>query len=136
MIVRLAVSGAVIDVTQNAETEFGILIEDLTFGYIVTKVSGDKSIVFQDILDQRANLLAALSARIGGQYAVTFSGKLIECVAHYATSLIRMPVTSLFRDRAAYPAENLSARLRKSRLGANARDLAGEGGDTRVRLQS
>ena len=128
MIMRFAIPGAVIDVTQNAETKFRILVEDLAFGYIVTKVSGDESIVFDDILDQRADLLSALSTRIAGQYAVTFSGKLLECIGHPATSLIPMPVAPLFRDLSAYPVENLSARLRKSRLRGNVRGLVGDGG--------
>jgi hypothetical protein len=121
MIVRLAVSGAVIDVTQNAETKFGIFVEDLPFGHVVTKVSRDKSVVFEDLLDERANLFAALSSRIAGQYTVTFSGKLFECIRHHPTSLVRMPIASLSRGDAAYPAGNLSARLRKSGLRAKAR---------------
>jgi hypothetical protein len=94
MIVRLAVPGAVIDMTENAEPEFRILVEDLPFGHIVTEVSCDERIVLEDVLDERTDLLAALDARILRQHAVTLSGKLFESVAHHQTSSIRMHVAS------------------------------------------
>src|SRR6266576_3796655 len=41
VIVRLALSGAVIDLPKNAEAEFWVLIEDLPLGYVVTEMGGD-----------------------------------------------------------------------------------------------
>jgi hypothetical protein len=45
VIVRLALSGAVIDMPENAEAEFRILIEDLPLGYVVTEMSSDERLI-------------------------------------------------------------------------------------------
>ncbi len=64
MIVRLALPGALVDMSQNAEAEFRVLVEDLAFGHLVAEMGGDESIVLQCLLDQRADLLAALDPGI------------------------------------------------------------------------
>ena len=68
MIVRLAQLGAIIDMTEDAEAEFRIFVEDLPVGTVIRQVFGDKIRVGAGSADQLANLLAAfrpgLAARI------------------------------------------------------------------------
>jgi hypothetical protein len=71
VIVRLALSGAVVDMAENAEAERKILVEDLPLRNIVTEMSGDKRVVLQDLLDERTDFLAALDTRIVCQDAMT-----------------------------------------------------------------
>ncbi len=82
MIVRIAVLGAVIDVTEDAETEFRILVQHLALGQIVREVGRDESGVLQHLLDQRADLLAALNPRILLEDAVAFCRELLKTISH------------------------------------------------------
>jgi hypothetical protein len=75
----------VIDVAENAKPEFRILVEDFPLGDIFTKMSGNKSIVFEDVLDEGADLLASFGPGIVRQYTVTRSGELFESVPDQPT---------------------------------------------------
>jgi hypothetical protein len=78
-----------IDVTENAEPEFRILVEDLAFRHAVVEMSFDEVFVLQDVLHERANLLPALDTLILRQDTMTFAGKLIERIAHPTTSWVQ-----------------------------------------------
>jgi hypothetical protein len=85
VIMRLALSGTVVDMTENAEPEFRILVENLPLGHIITKMSDDEGLVSEDVLDEGANFLSAFGPRIVRQYAVTRGGELFESVPHQPT---------------------------------------------------
>jgi hypothetical protein len=88
VIVRLAFSGTVVDMGENAEPELRILIEDLPLRNVVTEMSGDESVILQNLLDERADFLAALDTGIVRQDAMTRIRKLRESVAHQPTSCL------------------------------------------------
>jgi hypothetical protein len=52
-------------------------------------MSFDEVFVLQDVLHERANLLAALDTLILRQDTMTFAGKLIERIAHQTTSWVQ-----------------------------------------------
>jgi hypothetical protein len=72
----------VVDVAKNAEPEFRILIEDLPLRNVVTQMSGDERVVLQDLLDERADFLAARGSGIIRQDTMTCVRELLESVAH------------------------------------------------------
>jgi hypothetical protein len=82
---RLALSGVVIYMRENAESKFRILVEDLPLGHLVTEMSGDERLVFQNVLDERAHLFAAFGPGIVRQYAVTRCRELFKSVPHQPT---------------------------------------------------
>jgi len=67
---------------EDAESEFRILVEDLTLGHVVVEMSGDEILVLQHVLDERADLLATVDPGIFRQDAVTLSGELLESISH------------------------------------------------------
>jgi hypothetical protein len=67
---------------EDAEPEFRILVEDLPLGHVVVEMSGDKILVLQHVLDERADLLATVDPGIFRQDAVTLSGELLESISH------------------------------------------------------
>jgi hypothetical protein len=77
-----------IDVAENAETELRILVEDLPLGHVIVEMRGDEILVLQHILNERADLFAALDPRIFRQDAVTLTGKPLESIAHQNTSSV------------------------------------------------
>src|SRR6516162_8455381 len=83
VIMRLAFSGTVVDMCENAEPEFRILIEDLPLQNVVPEMSSDECCVLQDVLDERADFLAALDTRIVHQDAMTCIRELLKSVAHH-----------------------------------------------------
>jgi hypothetical protein len=85
---RLALPCAVIDVAENAKPEFRILVEDLPLRHSVMEMSGDKILVLQHVLDERAHLLAALHPRIRRKDAATFTGELFKRIPHRIISSV------------------------------------------------
>jgi hypothetical protein len=71
-----------VDVAEDAEAEFGVLVEDLSLGDAIVEMGGHKILVLEDLLDERADLLAALDPRILRQDPMTFAGELLERIAH------------------------------------------------------
>ena len=78
MIVRLARLRALVDMAENAEAEFRILVEDLPLGAVIGQVLGDEFRIGAGAADQFADLLAAFRPRIGGKDAVSFLRKLLQ----------------------------------------------------------
>ena len=85
---RLAFSGTVVDMGENAEPELRILIEDLPLRNVVPEMGGYESVIFQNLLDERADFLAALDTRIVRQDAMTRILKLRESIGHQPNSLL------------------------------------------------
>ena len=79
MVVRLALLRTVIDVPENTETEFRILVEDFPFGAIIGQVLGHETRISAGAADKFADLLAAFRPRIGGKDAVSFLRKSRSC---------------------------------------------------------
>jgi hypothetical protein len=71
---------------EDAESEFRIFVEDLPLGHVVVQMSGDKILVLQHVLDERADLLTTFDPGIFRQDAMTLSGKLLESISHQTTS--------------------------------------------------
>src|ERR1700730_14051939 len=84
---------------EDAEPEFRILVEDLPFRHSVVEMSGDKILVLQHILDERAHLLAALHPRIRRKNAVTFTGKPFQSITHQMTSSVCCDSDSTYHVR-------------------------------------
>jgi hypothetical protein len=72
----------VVDMAKNAEPEFRILVKDFPLGNVVTEMSGDESVVLEDLLDQRTDLLAAFDTRIVRQDAMTRIREFPKSIAH------------------------------------------------------
>ena len=70
------------DVTDNAEAQLRIFVEDLSRGHVVTQIGGDKSRVTADLAEQRSHLFASSQSGIGGKDAMTLGCKLVERVWH------------------------------------------------------
>src|SRR6516165_4050572 len=64
VIVWVALFRAVIDVSEDAKSEFWVLIQYLAVRHIVAEMRRDEVIVSQYVLNQRANLLAPFDTRI------------------------------------------------------------------------
>jgi hypothetical protein len=73
---------------EDAEPEVRILVEDLPLGHVIMEMSGDKVLVLQHVLDERADLLTTFDPGIFRQNAVTLSGKLLESISHQTTSSV------------------------------------------------
>src|SRR5271165_2715124 len=86
VVVRLAFPGTVIDMAENAEPEFRILVEDLALRHAVVEMRSDEILVLQQVLDERADFPAPLDPRIFRQDAMTLTGKPLESIAHQITS--------------------------------------------------
>ena len=82
MIVRVAVLGALINVAEDAEAEFRILVQHLALGYVVGEVGRDEAVVLQHFPDQFADLLAAFDTRILFEDAPTLCRELLEPITH------------------------------------------------------
>jgi hypothetical protein len=82
MIVRRALLGAIIDMPEDAKTEFRVFIKDLAVGTVIGQVLGDEIRVGTGLLHQLANLLAAVRTGIGGKGAVTVGRELFESISH------------------------------------------------------
>jgi hypothetical protein len=82
MVMRRAFLGALIHMRQDTEAKLRIFIEYLTFRHVVTEVGIDKLFIFEDVLQECADLLATCGARIGLEKAVTCSRKLFKRMAH------------------------------------------------------
>jgi hypothetical protein len=74
-------------VTEDAKAEVGILIEDFPLRPVLGQMLGDKVRIRARLLYERANLLAALGARIGRKDPVTIGGELFESIGHRQTLL-------------------------------------------------
>jgi len=74
MVVWFALPGAVIDMAEDAESQFGILVEDFAVGHAILQMRGDEILVLQYLLDQRADLLVALDAGVRREDAMTLVG--------------------------------------------------------------
>jgi hypothetical protein len=83
-----------VDMAENAKPEFRILVEDLPLRNVVTEMSGDERVVLQDLLDERADFLAACDPWIVRQDTMTCVRKLRESVAHRPTSFL--PTSRLY----------------------------------------
>jgi hypothetical protein len=118
---RLAFSGTVVDMCENAEPEFRILIEDLPLQNVVPEMSSDECCVLQDVLDERADFLAALDTRIVHQDAMTCIRELLKSVAHHPTPPLQsrgftLLVASLSLQRGS---DKIGAELRAARTRCN-----------------
>src|SRR5579875_2234491 len=82
VIMRIAVLGAVIDMAEDAEAEFGILVQNLALGHLVAEIGVDEIVVLQHVLDQRAHPLAPFDARILLEDPAAFRRKLLERISH------------------------------------------------------
>src|SRR5262249_31550558 len=82
VIVRVALLLALISVGEDAEAELGIFVEDLALGHVVADVPGDEGVVFENVLDDLADFLAAGGARICGESLLTGSRELLQSPAH------------------------------------------------------
>src|ERR1700756_1511233 len=76
-----------IDMTEDAEAEFGILVQHLALGHVVAEMRRDEILVLQQLLNQGADLLAPLDTRIFLENPVAFRGKLLEAVPHLTAPL-------------------------------------------------
>ena len=93
MVVWFALPGAVIDMAEDAESQFGILVEDFAVGHAILQMRGDKILVLQYLLDQRADLLVALDAGVRREDAMTLVGKLLKRI-HRMNSTVRDLLTA------------------------------------------
>src|ERR1044071_4251240 len=66
VIVRRALLRSRVRVGEDAEAELGILVQDLPLRHVVTEMLGDERRVLQDVLEERADLLAAGGTGLGG----------------------------------------------------------------------
>src|SRR5437016_14400157 len=82
MVVRLALLGARVDVGENAEAELRVLVQDLALRHAVAEMPGDECLVLQDLLDERAHLLATPGPGFRREDAVTGGRELFERVPH------------------------------------------------------
>jgi len=93
MVVWFALPGAVIDMAEDAESQFGILVENFAVGHAIVQMRGDEILVLQYLLDQRADLLAALDAGVRREDAMTLVGKLLKRI-HRMNSTVRDLLTA------------------------------------------
>jgi hypothetical protein len=97
---------------KNAKPEFRILVKDFPLGNVITEMSRDESVVLEDLLDERADFLAAFDTRVGRQDAMTRIRELPKSIAHQqpppcqrrgftllATSLSLRPGSHKIRDK-------------------------------------
>ncbi len=82
MVVRLALLGALIGMGEDAESELGVLIDDLPLGRAGAEVLGDESLVLERLLDEGAPPCPAGWTGIALEDAVALVRKLLERVAH------------------------------------------------------
>ena len=64
MVVGSALPRVLFDVTDNAETQLRIFVEDLSNG---TQIRGDKRLVTADLAEQRSYPFASFQSGIGGK---------------------------------------------------------------------
>jgi hypothetical protein len=90
--------------SENAEAEFGVFIEDLAFWHIITEVRGHKILILQDFTQQRAHLLPTGRARLALEDGVTCSGELLKGICHtYASHAMDvLEAISLHQDEPRY----------------------------------
>src|ERR1700720_378346 len=74
VIVRLAFLGTLIDMTEDAETELGILVEDFPLRRVLRQVLTHELRIGAGLLNEGADFLAALGSGLGGENAVTIGG--------------------------------------------------------------
>ena len=82
MVVGSALPRVLFDVTDNAETQLRIFVEDLSNGHVVTQIRGDKRLVTADLAEKRSYPFASFQSGIGGKDAMTFGCKLVERARH------------------------------------------------------
>src|SRR5690242_3969673 len=82
VIVRLAFLGALIDMAEDAEAELGILVENLPLRPGLGQVLTDELRIGARLLDESADLFAALGPGLGGEDAVTIGRELFERIGH------------------------------------------------------
>src|SRR4030095_10830072 len=63
MVMRLAFLGAVIDMAEDAEAELRVLVKDFPLRPVLGQVLADEFGIGASLLDERADLLSALTAR-------------------------------------------------------------------------
>jgi hypothetical protein len=89
-----------LDVTDNAETQLMVFVENLSRGHVVSQIGGDKSRVTADLAEQRSHLFASSQSGIGGKDAMTLGCKLVERVWHGRFSQVSDGDTArLHKDR-------------------------------------
>ncbi|TMJ71606.1 MAG: hypothetical protein E6G73_14420 [Alphaproteobacteria bacterium] len=71
MIVRLAFLGALIHMAEDAEAELGILVQNLPLRSVLGQVLTHELRIGTRVLDESADLFAALGPGLGGEEAVT-----------------------------------------------------------------
>jgi hypothetical protein len=59
----------------DAETEFRILVDDLTIGCVVVEVGADKRLIFKDVLNDFAHLFPACRPGIGFENSTAVRSK-------------------------------------------------------------
>src|SRR5947208_1896492 len=114
VIVRLAFLGALIDMAEDAEAELGILVENLPLRPVLRQVLTDELRIGARLLDESADLFAALGPGLGGEDAVTIGGELFECIGHRLIPLrldrrAKCRAASLCRHRTMYKAGPVDA---------------------------
>src|SRR5262245_11242228 len=82
VIVWPALPRLMLDVTDDAEAELGIFIENLPFGYVIAQISGDKRLVTADLADQIAHPFAPCRSGIRSKNAVTLRCELLDGIRH------------------------------------------------------
>src|SRR5204862_3897828 len=82
MIVRLAFLSALVHMAEDAEAELGILVQNLPLRSVLGQVLTHELRIGARLLDESADLFAALGPGLGGEEAVTIGGELFECIGH------------------------------------------------------
>ena len=85
---RVAILGAMVDVTKNAEAEFWIFVQHLAVGHVVAEVRLYEILVLQHLLNERADLFPPFDTRVRLEDLVAFGGELLEIIAHQRPSLM------------------------------------------------
>jgi hypothetical protein len=69
-------------VGQNAETEFGIFIDDMALGAVIAQMGRHEALILEDVLQEFAHLLAPRRTWFGFEKAMALGGKRFESMGH------------------------------------------------------
>ena len=94
MVVGIALLLAVVDVSENAEAEPRVFVEDLALGHVVSDVLGDERVVLENLLEDLGHLLPARGSRVLRESLLTSGRELLQGPAH-RVDLLDVSSTSL-----------------------------------------
>ena len=77
------------DVSENAEAEFRVLVEDFALRIVITQMLADKLVIGAHFLHHRADFFSPVGAGVGGEDAVHFVGVLSELLHPSCDLLMR-----------------------------------------------